>query len=296
MSKPANLALKDADVELRPLDLKGPQETIVDALKDVDVLISAIGPMEQLEQIHLATAAKAAGVKRFIPCAFVTVIPFGIHMLRDQKEQVYNHMKRLYLPYTIIDVGWWYQIAFPALPSGKIDYAVGVPDQYIPGDGKVPSALTDLRDIGRYVARIIRDDRTLNQQVLVYNEMWSPNQVYDVLEKLSGEQIPRRYASLENLQARIADAEAKMVDDPGNFGIMVQKASSQYLISWGLRGDNTPEYAKYLGYLTSKELYPDIDFIKFEDYLKQVLDGKAKGVYEELKAQIGEALRKSHEL
>ena len=107
MSKPANTALKDRGVELRELDLKGSQDAIVSALKDVDILVSAIGPMEQLEQVPLATAAKTAGVKRFIPCAFVTVMPVGIHSLRDQKEIVYNHMKRLKLPYTIIDVGWW---------------------------------------------------------------------------------------------------------------------------------------------------------------------------------------------
>ena len=106
---------------------------------------------------------------------------------------VYNHIKKLYLPYTILDVGWWYQIAFPRLPSGKIDYAVAIPGGEIAGNGNVPSALTDLRDIGRYVAKIITDDRTLNKMVLVYNEMWSPNQVYDLLEKLSGEKLERKY-------------------------------------------------------------------------------------------------------
>ena len=56
-------------------------------------------------------------------------------------------------------------------------------------------------------------------------------------------------------------------------------------------GHNTPEYAKYLGYVTSKELYPDMSFIKYEDYLKEVVDGKAKGVYEDMKTQFKEALK-----
>lgn len=29
--------------------------------------------------------------------------------------------------------------------------------------------------------------------VLAYNEMWSPNQVYDLLERLSGEKLERKY-------------------------------------------------------------------------------------------------------
>ena len=148
------------------------------------------------------------------------------------------------------------------------------------------SAITDLRDIGRYVARVIVDDRTLNQTVLVYNELWSKNQIYDLLEKLSGEDIPRTYDSLEFLQERVVDADAKLKDNPTDFSLFVQKVGSQYLISWGIRGDNTPEYAKYLGYLTSKELYPDLKFVTFENYLKEVLAGQAKGVYEERKKEL----------
>lgn len=200
---------------------------------------------------------------------------------------MYNHVKQLYLPYTILDVGWWYQISFPKLPSGKIDYVVGIPGQRIPGDGKVPSALTDLRDIGRYVARIIVDERTLNKMVFVYNEIWTPNQIYDLMERLSGETMERKYDSLETFQARITDSDAKLVAEPGNFMLYLQKVSSQYMVSWGIRGDNTPEYAKYLGYVSGKELYPDFEYVPFEEFMKEVLAGKGKGVYEQLREQMG---------
>jgi hypothetical protein len=188
-----------------------------------------------------------------------------------------------------------YQISFPALPSGKIDYAVGIPGQSIPGDGNVPSALTDLRDIGRYVAAVINDKRALNQQVLVYNELWTPNQIYDLLEKISGEKLPRKYDNLEVIERRINDAVVKLKEDPANFAASLQLYGGQYQRSWGVKGENTPEYAKYLGYVTSKELYPDMTFTKFEDYMKEVVDGKAKGVYEEMKKNFGDALKKIHQ-
>jgi hypothetical protein len=57
----------------------------------------------------------------------------------------------------------------------------------------VPSALADIRDVGRYVARIIADPRTLNKKVHVYNEVYTRNQVYDLLEKLSGEKLEHKY-------------------------------------------------------------------------------------------------------
>lgn len=56
------------------------------------------------------------------------------------------------------------------------------------------------------------------------------------------------------------------------------------LFSWGVRGDNTPEYAKFLGYLTSKELYPDLKYRTLEEYLYEVLEGTAKAVYQDNEA------------
>lgn len=108
-----------------------------------------------------------------------------------KKEIIINHIKKIKLPYTIIDVGWWYQISLPRLPSGRINYAVIMPKDTIAGDGNQVSARTDLRDIGRYVARIIADSRTLNKYVFAYNELWSQNQIYELLERLSGEKLDR---------------------------------------------------------------------------------------------------------
>jgi nucleoside-diphosphate-sugar epimerase len=99
------------------------------------------------------------------------------------------------LPYTIIDVGWWFQFTLPKLPSGRIDYAHSGLNIRIPGDGNVLSAFTDNRDIGKLVARTIADPRTLNQQVFLYSEMTTLTKVYDLLEKISGEDVPRDYVS-----------------------------------------------------------------------------------------------------
>ena len=66
-------------------DLHGSQDELIKVLSGIDVVISAVGPTAQLDQIPLAAAAKAAGVKRFIPCGFITVAPpKGVMWLRDQ--------------------------------------------------------------------------------------------------------------------------------------------------------------------------------------------------------------------
>jgi len=84
VSKPGNEALKQRGVEVRPVDFQGPQEKLVGALQGTCIVVSAIGPLDQLDQIPLATAAKVAGVKRFVPCGFTTVAPPGGEMtMRD---------------------------------------------------------------------------------------------------------------------------------------------------------------------------------------------------------------------
>lgn len=109
-----------------------------------------------------------------------------------------NHIKKIHLPYTVIDVGWWYQVTLPRLPSGRIDYAVMETADGIAGGGNIPFSLTDSRDIGRYVARIISDPRTLNRMVFAYNEVFTHNEIYDLLEGLGGERLERKYVGSLN--------------------------------------------------------------------------------------------------
>lgn len=289
VSNAANAALSSLGLIIRPFSITSPHETLVSSLKGVDILICCMsGAEEMLQQIPLANAAKEAGVSRFIPSAWLPIVPQGgVHIFRDLKEQVYAHVKAIELPFTIVDVGWWYQIAFPKLPSGKIDYALSLQMEELYGTGEQKSALTDLRDVGKYVARIVQDDRTVNKYVFCYNELHSQLDSYAILEKLSGESIPRNYVSREELEADIAEAlpvlQAGGVDFGSGEGALVafKVASSQYLLSWGIRGDNTPEKAKELGYVTSKELWPEMEFVKYDDFLKEVVEGKAKPVYED---------------
>lgn len=83
--KPAIAKLQERGVEIRRGDLKGPEEQLIEALAGIDVVVSCIGPAEQQDQMPLANAAKKAGVKRFVPCAFITIAPpGGIMWLRDE--------------------------------------------------------------------------------------------------------------------------------------------------------------------------------------------------------------------
>lgn len=70
---------------VREGDLGAPEPELLNALSGIDVVVCSVGPADQPDQIPLARAAKKAGVKRFVPCGFITVAPpGGIMWLRDQ--------------------------------------------------------------------------------------------------------------------------------------------------------------------------------------------------------------------
>ncbi|KAJ7024454.1 hypothetical protein C8F04DRAFT_1131378 [Mycena alexandri] len=286
-TKPAVKALADRGVNIRVADIEGPIEDLVDVLSGVDVVISAVSSETELAQIQLATAAKEAGVKRFIPCAFITIAPpGGVMALRDRKEEVYQHIRKLYLPYTIIDVGYWYQISFPTIPSGRVDYAATIkPNVTIHCGGKASNTLIDLKDIGRFVARIIKDPRTLNKSVLAYGDVLSENEIFEIMERLSGETIERNHVTPQEIIAERAQCAAALEADPKSRFAHMMATIQDYNYSKYVRGDNTPQYAAYLGYLDARELYPDFRPKGFEEFIHDVLNGKGEQVYKQARVQ-----------
>ncbi|CAI7592024.1 unnamed protein product [Penicillium palitans] len=251
---PANRRLKEKDVQIVGYELNGPRERLLEQLKEVDVLISCIAWEHLYLQIPFIEAAKTAGVKRFVPSEWVGPAPRGVIDIKDKKLGILGVIQRNRLPYTIIDVGCWYQVWVPKVPSGRSDHAHSTYiDHWIVGDGNVGFALTDMLDIGKYVAQIIADPRTINRHVLAYTEVLSMNQICDVMARASGEEPTKDHVSEEELHDIIAEcrkkleASSKPLSDPSNIMDTANFNMGQYRLSWCVRGDNTPEYADYLG-------------------------------------------------
>lgn len=65
-----------------------------------------------------------------------------------------------------------------------------------------------------------------------------------------------------------------MAHHPRNIMDTADFNMGQYRISWCVRGDNTPEYANYLGYLDFWTLFPEFPRGKrLEQFYREVLDG-----------------------
>ncbi|KAJ7807634.1 hypothetical protein B0H14DRAFT_3112812 [Mycena olivaceomarginata] len=254
--KPVVKALAGRGVQIRIGDTTGPIEDLV------GLLAGGRRPDHLLAQIQLATAAKEAGVKRFVPCAFTTVTPpGGVMRLRD------SHIRKLYLPYTIIDVGYWYQLSFPTLPFWPSGLRCS--DQAnveIHADGNKPTLITDLRDIGRFVALIIRDPRTLNHSVVGYGDLLSENEIFELTEALSGEKIERKYVS--------ANAIVAARDVPGRGAYAADYEYNKYV-----RGDKHVRLCEVPWLSHARELYPEFQPKAFKEFLHELLDGKVARPY-----------------
>lgn len=105
-----------------------------------------------------------------------------------------NHIKKLYLPYTAIDIGWWYQMVVPRRPQDVDPNAYTQPMPII-DEGAVKIGLTDNRDIGRFVARIIIDKRTLNRPVFAYGEVKTLAEAWAEVDDVFGTTVKKDHVS-----------------------------------------------------------------------------------------------------
>lgn len=178
-----------------------------------------------------------------------------------------------------------------------------IPDNNIHAGGDAPNILTDLRDIGRFVARIIADERTLNKYVYTWGDVLTENEIFSIVEELSGEKIARNYVccfffsptrstkgsdrslcyiaqvSAEAIEKQVQETVAALSENPEDPAKRIPVYISQYKYSKYVRQDNRPWYAKFLGYLDARELYPDLKPISFRECFQEALDGKGKNPY-----------------
>jgi hypothetical protein len=192
LEKPATKLLVSRGVQIIVGDLE--KQTVGDVTELVtgfDTIISAVATTAQLDQLKLVDAAAMAGIKRFVPCGFTSISPPGgvMSLIRNEKEKIHERIWYHHLPYTIIDTGTWFQISFPRLPSGKVDYAYMGDGNTLVADGNARTLMIDKRDIGRLTAMVIKDDRTLNKRVFFNADSSSQNEIYALVEKKSGEKI-----------------------------------------------------------------------------------------------------------
>ena len=171
--------------------------------------------------------------------------------------------KRLPVQHPSIDrLHFRYQAVTPALDASKIPYpALAELTKTLYGSGDVKSAVIDYRDLGLFVPRILVDERTLNRYIFIWAEEISQNELFAIVERITGKPINGPRASVEEIN--------KLTKEEGFIGIYYL-----FALSIWINGDNTIEKAKQPEWgaaLDAKELYPDIvgKLRSFKDFAKE---------------------------
>ncbi|KAJ0120912.1 hypothetical protein J7T55_015650 [Diaporthe amygdali] len=259
-SKSSSVAKLQGVHHIVAVDLGGPQDDLVSALKGIDCVMCILPPHCTTQQISLADAALTA-----------------------KKEDVVNHLKKIRMPYTIIDIGYWHEIMIPRIESERLNHRALYSTFYFVDDGSALCATTYLPDVGRYVERIIADPRTLNHMVFAYGEITTQKTAVDMVERPSGEKCQVQVVNSEQVTAAVKSGELDLWC----------QVILEYVHSAWSRGDNDPQWAGFLGYLDAKLLYPDLEAHTLEHSISDALahpEPNSGYGCEEMCAQISKAL------
>nr|AYU75192.2 isoflavone reductase [Bulbophyllum morphologorum] len=254
--------LSGAEVKIVHGDLNN-HESLVSAIKQVDIVISTVGGLQIADQVNIIAAIKEAGnIKRFLPSEFgldperVSKIEPATSALAP-KIAIRQAIKAEGIPYTLVSSNYFAGYSLPTLaqaspPTDKI---------IIFGDGNTKGVFVDEDDIGIYTIKAANDPRTLNKIVYIRppGSISSHNELISIWEKKTGKTLERIYLSEEEVIKTIQEAPFPLsIILALNYLVFVKGDSLSFEIDPSIAAEAT-------------ELYPDVKYTTVEEYLSRVL-------------------------
>ncbi|XP_057794082.1 phenylcoumaran benzylic ether reductase TP7-like [Salvia miltiorrhiza] len=239
-------------------------ESLVKAIKQVDVVISTVGFMQIADQYKIIAAIKEAGnVKRFLPSEFGgdldrcrAVDPINQNF--QLKIQLRRAIEAEGIPYTYIvcnlfagyALSNFLQLGATAPPRDKI---------VIPGDGNVKAVFNEEHDIGAYTVKAAVDPRTLNKILYIKppHNIYSFNELVACWEKKIGKTLEKIYVAEDELLKQIEESPM-----PVNVILSINHCIF-------VKGDQTYfEIDPAVG-VEASQLYPEVKYTTVDEYITQ---------------------------
>ncbi|GMI82529.1 hypothetical protein like AT1G75280 [Hibiscus trionum] len=239
-------------------------ESLVKAIKQVDVVISAVGHMQLADQVKIIAAIKEAGnVKRFFPSEFGTDVDRH-HAVEPAKSafatkaQIRRTIEAEGIPYTYVAANCFAGYFLPNLSQAGAttpprDKAV------ILGDGNAGAVFNYEGDIGTYTIKAVDDPRTLNKILFIKppKNTYSFNELVALWEKLIGKTLEKTYVPEDQLLKQIQEA-------PIPINIVLSINHSIFI-----KGDHTNFEIEPSFGVEASELYPEVKYTTVEEYLSR---------------------------
>ncbi len=227
------------------------------ACEGQDVVVSALGGGQLLQQVAFAEAAVNAGVERFVPSEF-GVDPFilerGTCDLVDVKANVQEKIKATGIPTTMIYANAFME--FWATGLGQLGPMSPPESVQFYGDGNTAVYMAALQDIAKYTSAIIEDDDTINREVSIKAHKTTQNQLIENWEQLSGNQVERIPVSGQDLLDVINKSTAP---EDMMTRIFTQLHRSVWIIGDGAKSRD--------GVIEATTRYPQMNPISISQYL-----------------------------
>jgi uncharacterized protein YbjT (DUF2867 family) len=248
-------------------------DSMVKAFTGIDAVISLIGTQDVPIQLLSVKAAKAAGVKRFIPSEFSCCLhtekstgALGYH----EKKAIRDAIKESGMEWTSIQSNGFFQwfapgcfnMLAPAYPKEVEIY----------GDGNTKIGMTNLPDIARVALLAAVDPRAANAHMVISfpGTLYTQNEMVELWEEVSGTKVARKFLSESELDQRLA--EIKGVPEKQLEAIILGVAKGYVFL-------NLSDCRPMEGLLRAEELYGDkiqhLTLRKFYENLKAEHDSKA---------------------
>ncbi|XP_010055403.2 phenylcoumaran benzylic ether reductase Pyrc5 isoform X1 [Eucalyptus grandis] len=242
------------------------QESLLTAIKQVDVVISAVAQQQVAIQDRIVAAIKAAGnIKRFLPSEFgndadhhhavepaktVYATKAKIRRLVEAEGIPYTHVvSNAFSGYHLSNLS---QLGATAPPRDKV---------VIFGDGNAKVVFNTEDDIGTYTIKAIDDPRTLNKIMYIRPpaNTISMNELVSLWERKIGKTLERVYVPEEGVLKNIQEAAF-----PQNVILAV-------LHSVFVKGDQANFEIKPSFGVEASELYPDVKYTTVDQYMDQFI-------------------------
>ncbi|KAJ0010899.1 hypothetical protein Pint_34692 [Pistacia integerrima] len=242
-------------------------ESLVNAIKQVDVVISTISRAQLVDQVKIIAAIKEAGnVKlRFFPSEFGNDVD-RVHPVEPAKTAFATKAKirRIVeaegIPYTYVSSNFF---ADHYLSTFSQPGAIGPPREkvVILGDGTPKVIYNKEDDIATYTIRAVDDPRTLNKILYIRPpaNMYSFNDLVSLWEKKIGKTLERIYISEEQLLKNIQEATA-----PQNVILAIEHSAY-------VKGDHTNFEIEPSFGVEATQLYPDVKYTTVDEYLNPLV-------------------------
>ncbi|PON79481.1 Hopanoid-associated sugar epimerase [Parasponia andersonii] len=239
-------------------------QSLVNAIKQVDVVISTVGHGQLHDQDKIIAAIKEAGnVKRFFPSEFGNDVD-RVHAVEPAKSafEIKAKIRRAIevegLPYTYVSSNYFAGYFLPTLAQPGVT-APPRDKVLILGDGNPKAVFNNEADIGTYTIRAVDDPRTLNKILYIKppGNIYSFNELVALWEKKIGKTLEKEYIPEEQVLKSIQES-------PVPINVILSINHSVFV-----KGDHTNFEIEPSFGVEASELYPDVKYTTVDEYLNQ---------------------------